>query len=281
MKIKILILNWNGRNDTIECLKSLTKQLSINQSILLIDNASSDGSVNKISKKFPNIEILQLKKNFGFSGGMNKGLNHLKKDKPDFVIFMNNDVIASDFFLEKLLNGINHCGKNNILSPLICYHSDKDKIWYGGGEIKLWRGKISHSNIRKKKSEINMKSYEITDYVSGCCLTISWDLINKLNGFNESFNMYSEDVDLCIRAKKFNAKCYVVTESVILHKISKSIGGNFSLKKNIRKLRSTLKLINIHSNFFNKLTGILGLVIISIIHFPKILIHHSYKKNNG
>ena len=84
-----------------------------------------------------------------------------------------------------------------------------------------------------------------------------------------------------IRAKKFNAKCYVVTESVILHKISKSIGGNFSLKKNIRKLRSTLKLINIHSNFFNKLTGILGLVIISIIHFPKILIHHSYKKNNG
>ena len=124
-----------------------------------------------------------------------------------------------------------------------------------------------------------MKSYEITDYVSGCCLAISWDLINKLNGFNESFNMYSEDVDLCIRAKKLNAKCYVVTESVILHKISKSIGGNLSFKKNIRKLRSTIKLINLHSNFFNKLTGILGLVIISIIHLPKILIQNSYKKH--
>ena len=125
-----------------------------------------------------------------------------------------------------------------------------------------------------------MKSYEITDYVSGCCLAISWDLINKLNGFNESFNMYSEDVDLCIRAKKLNAKCYVVTESVIWHKISKSIGGNLSFKKNLRKLRSTIKLINLHSNFFNKLTGILGLVIISIIHLPKILIHNSYKNMN-
>ena len=278
-KIKILILNWNGKNDTIQCLESLEKQLNLNQSILLIDNGSTDGSVSKISKLFPNIEILQLRNNFGFSGGMNKGLNHLKKDKPDFVIFMNNDIIASDSFLEKLLNGINQYGKNNILSPLICYHSDKDKIWYGGGQIKLWRGKITHSYIRKKISDLNMKSYEITDYVSGCCLAISWDLINKLNGFNESFNMYSEDVDLCIRAKKLNAKCYVVTESVIWHKISKSIGGNLSFKKNLRKLRSTIKLINLHSNFFNKLTGILGLVIISIIHLPKILIHNSRKKH--
>ena len=138
-KIKILILNWNGKNDTIQCLESIEKQLNLNQSILLIDNGSTDGSVSKISKLFPNIEILQLRNNFGFSGGMNKGLNHLKKDKPDFVIFMNNDIVASDSFLEKLLNGINQYGKNNILSSLICYHSDKNKIWYGGGQIKLWR----------------------------------------------------------------------------------------------------------------------------------------------
>ena len=279
-RVKILILNWNGKDDTIQCIKSLEKQLDVNQSILLIDNASSDGSVTKISKQFPDIEILQLEKNFGFSGGMNRGLNHLRKNKPDFIIFMNNDVIVSDSFLEKLLNGINCNGKNNIFSPLICYNSDKDKIWYGGGLIKLWCGKITHLNIRKKKNDLNLNPYEVTDYISGCCLMISWDLVDKLKGFNESFNMYSEDVDLCIRAKKFNAKCFVVTESVIWHKISKSIGGNFSFKKNIKKFISMIKLINMHSNFLHKITGIFGLILISIINLPKILIKFTYEKEN-
>lgn len=236
---------------------------------MVIDNGSTDNSIKNIENYFPQIELLKLNKNYGFSGGMNKGIEYLKKNPPDYVIFMNNDVIVSDDFIDGLIEGINSKGENHIYSPVINHFNDKEKIWYGGGKVNLSCGFISHENIRKISNEIKMDKIKLTDYISGCCMLISWSLINRLKGFDERFNMYSEDVDLCIRAQEYNAKCFVVKKSIIWHKVSKSIGGNYSFKKNIRKFLSILRLINIHNNLVFKITGIIGLVLIIIFSIPK------------
>ena len=221
---------------------------------------------------FPHIELLKLKKNYGFSGGMNKGLKHLNEDPPDFVIFMNNDIIVSENFIDGLIDSINLKGNNNIFSPIIYYSADRQKIWYAGGLVKLAYGMIRHVNIRKKRNEFKINEIQSTDYITGCCMLISWELLHQLNGFNENFNMYGEDVDLCLRARKYGAKCYVIKKSIIWHKISQSIGGNYSWRKNIKKFSSIFKLIYFHSSkvvFF--ITGIFGLMLISIASIPKFL----------
>ena len=249
-----------------------------NISILIIDNASIDGSVEDFEELFPEIEILKLKKNYGFSGGMNRGLDHIKKDAPDFVIFMNNDIVVSHSFYDELIKGIEEKGNNNIFSPVICYHSNKNKIWYIGGFIRLWYGRVCHLSIRKKLNKIKIDNFQLTDYITGCCMLISFRLVNELNGFDENFNMYSEDVDLCLRARKMGSKCYVVKKSKILHKVSSSIGGNYSYKKNIRKLLSTYRLISIHSNVISKLTGKIGLLFIMFFSVPKLIFHQIFNK---
>ena len=119
-----------------------------------------------------------------------------------------------------------------------------------------------------------MDDYQITDYVTGCCMLLSWELINKLNGFNEKYKMYCEDVDLCIRAKKYGSNCYVVKKSKIWHKVSRSIGGNWSMLKNIRKMNSIFKLINTHSMIIFKITGFFGFVLVTLISLPSIIIKY-------
>ena len=82
-KIILLVLNWNGNKTTIDCILSLQKVTYSNYSILLIDNASTDGSLEIIKDKFPKISILQLDKNYGYSRGMNKGLEYIKSENPE------------------------------------------------------------------------------------------------------------------------------------------------------------------------------------------------------
>ena len=88
----MILLNWNGKNDTIECLKSLYNIKYPNFSILLIDNGSTDDSVKMIEKIYPNLDILKLKKNYGFAKGINKGIFYLHKDRPDYIVIMNNTI---------------------------------------------------------------------------------------------------------------------------------------------------------------------------------------------
>ena len=85
-------------------------------------------------------------------------------------------------------------------------------IWYAGGNFGFFNFFVSHKGIRKIDGKIFNSNYE-TDYVTGCCLFISKENFLKLNGFDESFNMYGEDVDLCIRAYKLGMKCYYISDS--------------------------------------------------------------------
>ena len=205
---------------------------------------------------------------------MNKGVEYLKTDSPDFIIFMNNDITVSENFIDGLTNSINIKGKNNIYSPIIYYSKDKDRIWYAGGSVKLSLGLIRHNNIRMKREEFEIDDIQITDYITGCCMMVSWELITKLKGFSEQYKMYAEDVDLCLRSKKYGAKCYVVDKSVIWHQVSSSIGGNFSLKKNIRKFISISKLIYLNSNLISFAIGMFFLLTRSIFSIPQIIIRN-------
>ena len=85
-----------------------------------------------------------------------------------------------------------------------------------------------------------------TDYVTGCCLFTSNEVMNQLNGFNEQFDMYGEDVDLCLRAHKMGINCYYWPDAMLWHQVSASLGGNYSISKMIKKIKSCIRLIKIH-----------------------------------
>ena len=138
--VTIIVLNWNGKDLTLECLDSLYKVNYSNYNILVVDNKSSDGSVESFHKQYPNISVLELDKNYGYAEGNNRGFKFLNNDKPDYVIFLNNDTIVDKDFINPLISPLISNKNIHQTAPKIYYQNNKELIWYAGGNVNLWTG---------------------------------------------------------------------------------------------------------------------------------------------
>ena len=239
-KIHILILNWNGSIFLKPLIKSIKKNNYSNLKKKLIDNNSNDDSILKI--KDENINIISHKYNYKYAKGYNKAIFSIENDDSDYYLLLNNDTICDYNLLESFSEAIKKYGSNCIMGAKILYAKNKRKIWYAGGKFGLFNFLISHYGIRKNDG-IKYNNESITDYITGCCLLISKNNFYKLNGFDESFNMYGEDVDLSIRAQNIGLKCYYIPKAKLWHYVSASYGGNHSFAKNISKIYSIFKLL--------------------------------------
>ena len=195
--IKILILNWNGKHLLKPCLDSVSKIDYPNYSITVIDNGSTDNSVKMVKENFSEVELLELETNYGFAGGYNRCFTQLKYDYSEFVLLLNNDTEVDSNILSSFIQAKEMHGNNNLYGGKIFYQKNPKLIWYAGGNVNLKYFNISHRGLRQNDSPEYSKPLQ-TDYITGCCMFTSMEVINQLNGFDERFNMYGEDVDLCL-----------------------------------------------------------------------------------
>ena len=227
-----------------------------------------------ISQNFPNVQTIKNSKNFKFGRGYNEGLKKINVEDNDFIILLNDDTIVSRNFIDELINPLVKDQKAIISTPKILYSSNINKIWYAGGVVDLWRGLIYHIGVRDfdgpKYSFINE-----THYATGCCMCLRFEDLKKLNFFDETFDMYCEDVDLSLKARQLNRNIIYAPKSVILHNVSQSLGEHSS-KKNFMKIKNQFKL------FWKHATGI-QLISISIywilFHLPFQFIRWLYLRN--
>ena len=242
--VNLFVLNWNGRDLTLDCLSSLEKITYPNVKVYVIDNGSSDNSVTEIQNQFPDFEIIQLPENYGFAKGNNAGFQ-LVKQKADFTIFLNNDTVVDPYFVEPLINEMESNSTVKQATPKIFYADDLEYIWFGGGKINLWAGWIRHLGIRQKDST-QFSFNRNVDYATGCCVCMRTEDFESIGMFDESFFMYGEDVDLSLRFREQGGQILFVPESKIWHKVSSSIGAQFSIRKWKRKNIGKIKLIAKH-----------------------------------
>ena len=245
-KIYLIVLNWNDKELSRKCLSSIEKVSYSNYEVLIVDNNSEDGSVEFFKQHFPNYDILALKDNLKYAGGNNAAVDYLQPNEEDYLVFINNDTIVSSDFLDHLIDPFLNDPNCIISVPKILFAMDINKIWYAGGLVNMWKGTIDHIGIRNFDAPRYSFMME-TDYATGCCLCISYTDFEKLNYFDTTFNMYCEDVDLSIRAKKMNRKIVYSPKSIILHSVSQSLGEN-SLKKIRNKLSGQVKLFWKHAS---------------------------------
>jgi GT2 family glycosyltransferase len=243
-KVFVIILNWNGKNDTIECLNSLssicypypldTLSDSVPRKvawgkIFIVDNASMDNSLQLIVEKFPSVQTIENKTNLGFAGGMNAGIKEAIKENPKYILLLNQDIIVDKNFLNKLVDLAESDLKIGVVGPKIYYYNSLKKIWAMGirfVEGIMWKTKIPYCgteligcNETDNSQYDNLKEVES---IPGCCMLIRTELIRKIGLMDESFFLIHEDDDYCIRARTFGYKVCVSPESVIWHKVSTS-----------------------------------------------------------
>ena len=244
----IVVLNWNGAEDTLACLSSLAGVMSPSCRVLVVDNGSTDGSPSRIKDAFPDIELLLLPVNCGYAAGNNAGFRRVMELHAEYVIFLNNDTVVDAGFCLPLVETLRRNPAAGIAVPKIYYWDRPDILWYAGGIVRLSIGLISHVGLRKKDAP-EFDCPGPTGYATGCCLAIrSRDFI-AVGGFDETFRMYAEDVDLSLRVSALGLSIEYVPSSRVWHKVSASLHGNASLKvikKTTKKSFGVLRLLRKH-----------------------------------
>lgn len=221
-KVFIIILNWNGCNDTIECIESLKKIDYPNFYVVVVDNASSDQSIDIIPRKYRDISFIEVKKNMGFAGGNNIGIKYALEHGAEYVLLLNNDTTVEPDFLSQLVEAAQNTGAG-ILGPKIYFYYERAKIWFGGGNINWLKTKGTHAHYMEiEKKEVIKKEPAETEYVSGCCLLVKKEVIDKIGLLSEDYFLYYEDADWCLRAKKAGWHIIFVPAAKIFHKHSRS-----------------------------------------------------------
>jgi GT2 family glycosyltransferase len=240
--VAIIVVNWNRRDDTLACLQSLSRIAYPNKRIILVDNASTDGSAAAVREQFPEVQIIELPENLRFAGGNNVGLRDVLKKGDGFALLLNNDTIVEPDFLQHLIETAQRDQRIGLVSPKILYHSRRQVIWFAGGVLKPAWGYVRHFGLRQV-DDGRFNQPRIVTFLTGCCLLIRREVLEKVGLLDEGFFLYSEDADYCLRAMKAGYQLLYEPKSRVYHKVSSSTGGAYNVRKWIQRYRSLFRLV--------------------------------------
>lgn len=271
-KVAIILVNYNGSKDTLECIESLEKINYKNTQILVIDNYSAitdyEYLKDEIEKKYKDVYFIRLESNLGFAGGNNVGIKYaIEELKSDYVLLLNNDTLVDEDFLNLLVDKAEDSKNIGITTSKIFYYPEKNKIWYAGGKINWIKFTSIHFGEKQYDDNKYDKDLEV-DFISGCVMLIKKSVIEEVGYLPEEYFMYYEDFDYCIKVREKGFKLFYVSKSKVYHKISASTGGEesaFSLEYGTRNRKLLLK------KYKNKIGLIRYFISISYYYITRII----------
>jgi len=240
-----------------EAVASIVNSTHTNLKIILVDNASHDGSAAAIAGEFNDVVLIQNEKNLGYATGNNIGIDRAIELGCEYILFLNNDATVDPNMINLLYQHLLHNDKCVAVAPFIFYHHNPEVIWFGGGEVALWRGWIGHRYIRKTYKS-NRYIPEKTAYLTGCTFLIRSKPIRDVNGFDPHFGLYSEDVDLSLRLIKRGFELWVLPNAHAYHQVSATAGGELSPFKAFYRGRSNALIVKRYARFWEWVTLVIG-----------------------
>lgn len=215
-RISVLVLNWNGYEDTAACLHSLARSDYANQEILVVDNGSTDGSGERLQREFPGCRFHFTGENRGYAGGNNAGFEAALESGADYVLVLNNDTLVEADAVRRLME-VADVEDAGIVSAKIYYESERSRFWFAGGRIDIDAGTAINEGLNEKDHGQFNKIRPI-DFASGCAMLVRRDVIEAVKGFDERYFLYFEEVDFCIRARAAGFRIVFAPGAVVWHK---------------------------------------------------------------
>lgn len=222
-RVAIIVVNWNGAEQTAECLRSLLALNHARQStIVVVDNGSTDGSARRLRAGFPSVDVLALPANAGYAGGCNAGVRYLRQRGAEYVWLLNNDTSIEPDALDALLDAAAR-RRRAIFAPKILTRSADGavSIWSAGGGLRRpslarrLRGEGARPDAYGDAAEVR--------WASGCSLFAASEVFDAAGLMDERYFMYLEDVDWCLTARRRGIPTVFVPDARLWHGVSRSV----------------------------------------------------------
>jgi GT2 family glycosyltransferase len=217
LRVLIVVLCYNGVELTLACLESLRRVEYETFDVMIVDNASVDGTPAIVQERFPEIGMIETGANLGFAAGNNVGLRYALDQQYDYTLLLNNDTEVAPDFLATLIQAAESDVTIGVVGPTIYYDERPDLIWSAGGSIDWRHGTSAMRGIGARDRGQYVTSD--VDFVSGCALLCKRVALERAGLLDERFFMYYEETEWCVRTKRAGFRILHVPDAHIWHKI--------------------------------------------------------------
>ena len=269
--VSIITVNYNESGVTLELLESIRKLSYPNIEVIVVDNASPNDNPDIIKEGFPEVNLIKSAKNLGFAGGNNLGV---KQAKGDYLLFINNDTIVPEGFIEPLVETLEDNPEIGMVSPKIKFHWDSTLIQYAGyTAMNKWTIRNSSIGYHQKDNGDFDEARE-TESIHGAAMMVPKKVVEEVGMMTEIYFLYYEEHDWAEMIKRAGYKIYYQPKSFILHKESVST-GKFSPLKTYYISRN--RILFARRNF-KTLELLVSLLFQCLVSIPKNSVKHLIRR---
>ncbi len=223
MTVAIIVLNHDGTEDTLECLRSLRAVTFPGSRIYLVDNGSRPPIAPSLPRQGQDIRLLESPENLGFTGGSNWAAREALAEGARYLLFLNNDATVAPGFLEPLVGALDADPRIGIATPKIYFHGQDRVIWACGARLNSWIGRSVHVGVyRPDRGQYDR--LRRVDRVTGCAMLVRRDFVDRVGLLDDRFFAYGEDVDWCLRGRRHGYRMAFVPDSIVWHRGHRTAG---------------------------------------------------------
>jgi len=228
-RLSVVILNHNGFQHTRECLESIRRASYKPLSVIVVDSASTDDSVKKLKDVLCQEELIELSVNGGYTYGNNIAIEYSFKNKAEYALILNNDTVMDKNCIESLVEAVLSDPAIGIIGPKVLYYSRPEIISFAGITGCIHSASYTRIGLNEKDTG-QYDNLVDTLYQDGCALLITKACYERIGGFDELLWTYSEESDLCMRARLGGFRVCCLQKSKIWHKVSGTLGTYYERK---------------------------------------------------
>ena len=219
------MLSWNGRDETLACLDSLTRATGDDDAVVVVDNGSHDGSPEAVAATHPGVALLRNGANLGFAGGNNVGIRHALSGGAEWVVLLNNDAELEPDALDRLRAAAARHPEAGILAGKLFFREPADRIWFAGQRFWPLFGYSGRPRGYGRPDAPEFREEVPTDRAAGAFMAVSRAAIERAGLLDEALFAYVEDVDWSLRIRAAGMAVILVPDALARHGVSASTGG--------------------------------------------------------
>ncbi|HEX9726365.1 MAG TPA: glycosyltransferase family 2 protein [Vicinamibacteria bacterium] len=232
MQVSVIIVSYNAKTYLGKCLRALYEHTKLRPlEVIVVDNASTDGSLAMLARDFPEVKAIASPDNIGFSGANNIAM---REAKGEFYLLLNNDAVVARGAVDTMLRIIQEKPEVGVLGPLLRNEDGSVQISYGrmisfhaeAIQRFLTKGNVRGNPLVRRYIEGRSKKEAHPDWVSGACMMLRAETLETVGLFDDRFFLYSEEVDLCERVRRGGYRVFYTPEAEVIHVGGKSAEAN-------------------------------------------------------